>query len=460
MIFSKINPSVQYDESTHIFPSDLNQLNDLYSVELLHQSVIVAIGNANVNENENENDIVFFPIYLINEKEESLCIGLFEVAKIHYDEIVIKEIDNMIPFFYTPLLFSFVTETYLKETSKKIIENEMVKETNDNNNNNNNNKDKDTEILYQTKIIPYHFLQEESEEDMLNIQKKFQPSSKKLVWIQSFFQNMNYSISKEPQCLFRQLSIVFSSIGYEINEIALKSYLMDHIKEDDFQEYKKMYLEYETSLVEETSNLKKVKLELKKKVDQLKEQEKEQKQDIVSSQKNKIDLSQVFYTEIKVKQIRDQFIGIQFMKNIPTLLELKDYISKNNCFNDEIILQLLEKKLEIQFIIVTNISNTKTVDKLKWDTSIEIKNESFSILKSRIIVQQHNTTTAMFSPKYFILLEQVGSMFRPISYHDKMIFTFLELPYDLRLQLIEYKEKSVYSKNILIYEFYDEINKQ
>jgi hypothetical protein len=450
MIFSKFNPSIQYDESTNIFPSDLNQLNDLYKIEIFNQTIIVTIGNANETYLESS-DFVFFPIYLLNEKEESLCIGLFEVAKIHYDEISIKEIDNIIPFFYTPLLFSFVTETYLKETSKK--EKDIVIVTDEN-----KNKDDDTEILHQSKIIPYHFLQEETKEDMITIQKKFHTqSSKKLVWIQSFFQNMNYSISQQPQCFFQQLSFIFSTIGYEINEIALKSYLIENMKEDEYQEYKKMYSEYETLLIHQTSELKKLKAELKKKVDQLKEQEKEQKQDIVTNPNNKIDLTEVFYAEIKVKQIRDQLIGIQFIKNIQNVTQLKEYISANNCFNDEIILQLVEKKLDIQCIIVTNISNTKTIDKLKWDTSIEINNHIYSILKSRL--KKSSSSVTMFSPKYFIVLEQVGNKFRPISYHDKMIFTFLELPFDLRLLLIEYQENSVYSNNMLIYEFYDEINK-
>jgi hypothetical protein len=211
----------------------------------------------------------------------------------------------------------------------------------------------------------------------------------------------------------------------------------------------------ETNLISQTAELKKIKMDLKKKVEKTKEQE--------ISQLNVIDLTEINTIEMKVKQIRDNLIGIQFVKNSKDLDDLKMYISKNHCFNDELILQTLEKKLDIQFIILINVSNTKTTDKLKWDSSILLKEENeYKIMKPRFILLKRKDE--MFSPKYFTIVEQVGNMFRLIYYCQKSIMTFLELPFDLRLLLIKstfYHQEyhHLYSKNRMIYQFYDEMNK-
>ena len=77
MVQSQLNPKLNFPETRTLDKVDEEFNAPLYSITLYKKSIIIAVGQINTNFQEQYN-IVYFPIYLIDNKNVILQIGVFE----------------------------------------------------------------------------------------------------------------------------------------------------------------------------------------------------------------------------------------------------------------------------------------------------------------------------------------------------------------------------------------------
>ena len=68
MVRSKLDPTINYKELRNIDEIDIGYTAPLYKYKLYNKPIIIALGQLN-NQYQESNSIVFFPIYLIEDKK-------------------------------------------------------------------------------------------------------------------------------------------------------------------------------------------------------------------------------------------------------------------------------------------------------------------------------------------------------------------------------------------------------
>ena len=79
MVLSKIDSRIKYDESRLVYDEDIGMDASLYEIlpDALEYKINVAIGK--IKYTYVEKNVVFWPIYLINNNDIIMRIGVFEI---------------------------------------------------------------------------------------------------------------------------------------------------------------------------------------------------------------------------------------------------------------------------------------------------------------------------------------------------------------------------------------------
>ena len=75
MVKSRLNSSINYAESRRIDDHDNNYEASLYTISLFDKKISIAIGQLK-NMYQKEYGIVYFPIYLVQNKKTVLQLGI------------------------------------------------------------------------------------------------------------------------------------------------------------------------------------------------------------------------------------------------------------------------------------------------------------------------------------------------------------------------------------------------
>ena len=116
MVKSILNSSLNYDEEDKLDEGDVNYKTVLYEIELFKgYDAQIALGN--VSYKYISNNILYYPVYLIDDGYVVCKIGVYEVNGDKNNDLLdmdghldIEKLDNSLP-----LYFSFFSEQFLKE---------------------------------------------------------------------------------------------------------------------------------------------------------------------------------------------------------------------------------------------------------------------------------------------------------------------------------------------------------
>ena len=149
---------------------------------------------------------------------------------------------------------------------------------------------------------------------------------------------------------------------------------------------------------------------------------KTEKQEIVK--RNKELQSEMINLKEQLTLYKNYIENYKFMKNIDTLKKLKDYIKTSNYWADEWAIGELEIILKVKFIIFLedNYNNHDLLNVLQCQNSST----------SEEIERKGN-----FDVKYYILLNYGSSHYKLIKYKNKSIFLFSEIPYDIKVMIVD-----------------------
>ena len=443
MVVSKLDNSVNYVELKRVDPDDMSRETNLYQIVIKGINVIIAIGNP--KNTFADKNITYFPVYLVKHNNKVIQIGVYEMLSsnllAYRDEIGDIDLEK----FNDPLIYTFATEEMinklrmvpdendLEESESESVEVEevvlVVKDT---------KKSKKEEAVEDIQIphirrdifvprmgakIP-KMLPKENAKQATDIREKYHESSTD-IWLQKYMKNTNYNITNNEgngDCLFATIRDAFQSIGQDTTVDKLRKKIADDAKQEIFSNYKQNYDMYSKEIIDTKASYireKQVYDELKAKFTSTIDRE---QQLIISdaSKKKKKELERLKREYDYAKENIKDFI---FMKDINNLAELKKVIKTCDFWADAWAINTLERILNIKIIILSS----------KIYKSGDLNN----VMQCGDFVDPIIESRGSFDPEFYIVVEHTGSHYMLVGYKKKQIFTFNEIPYDIKKMIVD-----------------------
>ena len=432
MVKSSINPKVEYKETADIEPDDLKYESFPYSIIFdsidPDNPVQVVFGQL---QTLYENDgVSHFPMYFLNNKNIASKIGVLEIEKLKKLDIfeggdggeIIPDVKNIV-------MYSFVNKGYLDLLDGPPSDDESEDETETI-----IESDESDDGLFsvRTSKVPTErksiftvdihkkqvaTLPEETKEDAKTIRKAYNMASSD-DWIVKFMKNKHYKIHEADDCLFSVIFHAFNEIGENITCDKVRSLLADELTDEMFQDRKRAYLEYVDILTENSKIIvggKKSMDVMKKRVKsndvsteerrRIVDEAKKLKQTIVDRTASNRDL------ELFAKQnLHKNFLE---MRDVNSFGQYQDFVKSTKHAVEESDITLLEHLLSVKFIILSEDSYREH----SMDSVLECGKES----------------DVRFSPNFYIIVSKSKHKYSLVTYKDKKLLTFREIPYDIKM---------------------------
>jgi len=442
MVLSKMNSEVSYPELKTVDPGDIKTEANLYQIEVDGLEIIIAVGNS--KNTFEEKNILFFPIYLVKRNNKVVQIGLYEIQASDYISYLDKYNNLDVEKLDQPLIYKFANKDFLHklrlepESSLNKLDNQDAKYEDEDEDDDSDEEiqhfeekekytipenRKDIFILTKGVPIPPH-LKEETKSIAKEIKddydKRSKEQKKKDEWIEVFMKNNNYSIvdnEGKGDCLFATIRDAFSSIAQQTSVTKLRKKLSNETTEKLFMTYKTLYEDNKNSIVSDTNQIKQLELEYKEiqeRFANVVDREERKKIAIVAKE-----IETKHNRLIQEKKITSQIAQeYKFMKDIDTLEKFKAKIRTCEFWADTWAISTLERILNVKLIILSS----------------EMYNagDKNNVLQCGQLNDDVLTNIGIFNPEFYIIAEHTGSHYRLISYKNKMIFTFKEIPYDIK----------------------------
>jgi predicted NAD-dependent protein-ADP-ribosyltransferase YbiA (DUF1768 family) len=451
MVLSKINKKIKYTEFKKINSNDLNRESELYEISVRNVPIIIAVGAQ--NNSYLSDGVIFFPIYLIKYNLKSIQIGLFEIKS------SVTNIDDEI--FETPLFYSFVTKEFLEKTrlnpddgfpeEKEEEEEKEEKEEKEKKEEKEEGEQEEKEsergeVKIQDIRKPYFSqfsarllspLREETEETSKEIRKEnFEGEN----WVQKFLRNRNYSLKDNEgggDCFFYAIRDAFLGLGHETSVSKLREILVANATEEKFHYYKELYDEYSKTATELKEKAKKLKISYEEIQQKLKE-ERDKTNKVILLKKGKEIKEERNSVVEEYESLQLLIRDVKFISNVPDFKHFKSKLRTSHYFADSWSIGIIEKALNVKCIILSsdhyeNGDVEAVVNCAVTDVSQLIDNVDFE---------------NFYEPDYYIILDHTGTHYKLITYKNRRIFTFKELPYDLRRIIVN---KCMERRNIFNY---------
>jgi len=265
-------------------------------------------------------------------------------------------------------------------------------------------------------------LLEETKDQASNLRKEYQKGSHKTSapWIEKFMQNREFNIietSDNGDCLFDSIRVAFSQIGYITTIDKLRSILVSELTDEQYELYRTLYL----NTVLEKEEIERRMKTIVKTVDDFK---KRLAKTVDKSDRDKlIKSAKAVETEYKglkgnLSFTKEMLEDVDFMKGIDTIDGLREFIKTPSFWADAWAISILEEKLNIKLMIFSE----KSYDTGDLNNVFHCGNES--------------SDEQLPTPNHYIMVTYSGKHYRIISYKNKYIFKFSEIPYDVKVQVV------------------------
>ena len=103
MVKSKLDPSIDYNETKSLDITDKDFDASIYESELFNIDIIIALGKPKYTYNEK--NVIFIPVYLISNDKVVLQLGIYEIMSESLPNIIDEDGDIDIDLLSPPLLY-------------------------------------------------------------------------------------------------------------------------------------------------------------------------------------------------------------------------------------------------------------------------------------------------------------------------------------------------------------------
>jgi predicted NAD-dependent protein-ADP-ribosyltransferase YbiA (DUF1768 family) len=471
MVKSIIDPkNIDYSEEKQLEDDDVYHASIRYNYTLHKMKIEIVLGK--IRYTYSKYDVVFYPIYLVFDDEIDSKIGVFEIEANKAIEAVDADGDidlrkgNIITFVSEAYLKKQITdyekETKFQESQQHASEEsdvDMIEKGKQEENKEpiveedalakpvpvddvlslkvpegQNKNEKTDEVLKdgiftdnETVAMP-PMLPKESSADSDKIKSEYTASPSN-DWIEDFAHNNNYKIidnEGEGDCFFAVIRDAYKQIGKDTTVEKLRSLLSKHASEEKFNHYRSLYLMFTDEIAnddKELADIKKNGALLKKRISKAETAEIHKKlmDEAKETLKRKDDL-----TSDRANALTNLH-EFRHMKDIDSFEKFKEFILSHNYWADDWAISTLEHLLNIKVIILSEGDyDEDDKDSVIWSTAS-------SIMRCELYDSNDGDK---FSPDYYIMTSYTGRHYKLITYKNKKIFKFQEIPYDVKVLII------------------------
>jgi predicted NAD-dependent protein-ADP-ribosyltransferase YbiA (DUF1768 family) len=453
MVASKINPAVNYPETKTIDPEDIGHSSPPYELDVFRgETISVVLGKPKYTFTEK--NIIYFPIYAIAEDIVRSQIGVFEVnpAKI---TSVFRNGEVDVSRLSVPVLYSFANEKYIQKlgatpslyakssvaavATAKTDDAESAAETREMSEEDKlfkvrapvakiSSEKRDIQQTLEKGIFTIdknaptaNTLVEETESMADDIRKEYRESARNS-WIEKYMKNNHYRIREVPgdgDCYFTSVKNAFEQIGRKTRVDDMRAILANEVDDKLFQSVRGFYMQY-------TTEIKRIEKQMGMIDKSLKQLKKEASKSTEKNPEHVIRAKQYVeqYTELKTKKTetekhREDEIG--YMKDIETIDQYRAYIRTQRYWADEWAISTLERALNYKTIILSK----EAFDEGATDNVMKCGEANAELMKR-----------GSFTPEFYVMVSHTGNHYDLITYRDKGILQFTEIPYDIKMLIL------------------------
>jgi len=460
---SIINPEVTYRESKTIDEEDLGYKSQVYELDIEGEedSITVSVVIGKPKYIYTDKNIIFFPIYAVHRSRVRSQIGVFEVKSVQLINVY-KNGELDVARLSKPLYFSFAKPTYLAKLeadprlfndkpltpspieppkpAKSVLEPDR--------------KEEDDHLalrLDKTKVSAAHKeasdelekglledidgfkandpLPEETKETADGERKEYKESSRD-TWVEKYMRNNNYRIHEveaNGDCLFAVIRDAFAYIGKKTTVDKLRAILAREMTDDVFHEYRKVYLSFldeVQSLTRDLNALEKTLKEYKKRTKHIVDKTTADAKDMLKKSKELEQEKKNIETKIKeTEEMQTLYTGD--MKRIDTLEKMRQHIKTTSFWADSWSISTLERILNVKLVLFSQQAFLAEEGAPDLD-GVLLCSEASKELQER----------QTFTPDYYIFATYSGDHYKLISYKSHKIFQFREVPYDVKILIL------------------------
>jgi predicted NAD-dependent protein-ADP-ribosyltransferase YbiA (DUF1768 family) len=444
MVNSKLKPEIEFNESKKTNAEDVGFSTDLYEVELLETRVVVALGK--IKYTYTGKNIFYFLVYLIDAEDKVKAqIGVMEFGKSDVSKYAHGDLEQFAKDGHELLLHSFVDKDFLSENSLQNVVNKDKIEPEDKNAKKEKEDKKDDESDEEYDVDDLHNIKIPTKnkdkdvplvkdaifEDMTNADipdllpeetkaeaDKLKNKSANLNWVQRFMKNDNYRIhnmAKDRDSFFATVLYAFKQLGKKTTIDTLRNIVADGVNSDALQMYSSLYNAFNNEIADNQHKISVVKSNIQK--------TKERYKDTNDIATNKMLLDQINALKDDAKTFQKYiakyqplFERFQFMKEVHNAAQLRSKIMESTYTADDFAVAKIEEKLNIKMILLS---------KTRFDEGDE-----------DAVIMCSFSGGDVTKPEYYIIATFENNHFDLVSYKDKKILKFTELPYYMKTLVV------------------------
>lgn len=454
MVASRLHDTINYAEAKTIDPEDLGYSSSIYEIDLEggHPFQFVLGKQKYTYSSKN---ILYYPIYLVRDDNIKSQIGVFELLASQAINVIDEDGDIDLASFDEPLWYSFFTPDFLTKAYAndkhvlRVLEPEEKEEP--------ESQQKEVAEIQEAVIeepeeddvmklkVPDHIkkskeaqnsifsvdahfkapvsLKEETEEDARTKKLEFKPSSKNN-WIENFMHNNHYGIVEtdpDGNCFFSTIVKAYKQIGQTTTVQKLRDAVALELNDEIYSEHRTLYdgfknqleiVNQELQTIADTNALYKKRMK--------KNPDKSVHEAIITEIGALNEKIKAFKTEkIQIQQNIDDLVG--YMREIHSIDQFRDYIRTSKFWADTWTLSTLERILKMKIIVLSS----SAYDQGDHDGVLLCTEVNRKLLAEK-----------SFTPNYYIMVAYNGNHYDLVTYYDKRIFTFAEIPYDIKALIV------------------------
>ena len=447
MVNSRLDTRVNYSESRNVDSDDMEHTSDIFKGVLFKKDINFILGKPNYRYIDN--GIIYLNIYLVNLSRIVSRIGIYEIESSKYSRYLNESGNIDVNKLEIPIFFKF-TETYIRD--KYFLKEEQddgIKEgVEDTTSSKSDISEKDKDSFKKSSSLSdksKSSINDESDDFIkksksslgdklppLKLQTYVDAEEEKRIyykdvntsWIEEFMTNNNYKIVDNEgggDCLFAVIRDGLEKIGKKVSVKELRMRLSQEANEEIFLNYKQqydMFLKTYQILNTELKNIVEKNKELREKMKEITIREEQKKivgEASVLSKRHKQIKEELSLTKEMLKEYL-------FMKDVKTLGDFKGVINTCSFWAETWAISTLERILNIKLII---LSSQQWREK-EFDNVLQCGQLNDKILEER----------NEFKPDNYIIVDYTGNHYRLITYKNRGAITFNEIPYDIKVLVV------------------------
>ncbi len=443
MVKSRIKPEIQYTESKKIDAEDIDHETSVYEAEIFGKRVVIGIGK--IKYTYTGKGIVFYPVYLITNDVVKSQIGVFEMSSSdlpNYLEEETIDIELFVKDGNGLLLYSFLDKDLLERSKSDpkfytmSLPKEKSKEEEEPEEEEEEESSDVTDLQQKYNSKPKEKESKESKEifeeignadipEMLKEETKAEADALKSLtansnWVQKFMKNENYRLHDVPadgDCFFTVIVDAFKQAGKKTTVARLREIVADSATPEIFEQYSQLYTMFKTEIISNESNIKKISEKIKDlQKRSSKVEDKSEKETLLTNIQTLMNDKKKFKNDNVIAD--DYSKHFKFMENVNSLEEMREKMKTSSFWADENAINAIEHKLNIKMIILSEESYKNGSE----DATMKCSSGPNDV--------------PMPTPEFYIMTSYTGDHYKLISYKDKKILKFSEIPYYIKTLIV------------------------